>query len=314
MKYVRWGLIGIGETAIGEDDLTFNTVAGSKVVAIMHSQKQKAKELAKRYNIESYTDDVLELIENTEVNAIYIATQPETHATYAVMAMNAGKPVLIEQPVAASYDDCIRINNISSKLSVPCFVAYPMRFMPRFRKVKQLILDDAIGKILNIQSTLYTTADSTTPENQYEHKFYKYVPQQLDILQEIFGIIVEANGLTSHSKNKQISNTINSCLMFEGNVPAVSTWCFNAADDTQKDVVEVIGERGIIRFSVFTGQNIIIIRGKEQQNINVEKPVSKHEQLIKSVVEDIQGFNICTATSVSATPSSWVVDRILKHH
>ena len=196
MKYVRWGLIGIGETAIDEDDLTFNTVAGSKVVAIMHSQKQKAKELAKRYNIESYTDDVLELIENTEVNAIYIATQPETHATYAVMAMNAGKPVLIEQPVAASYDDCIRINNISSKLSVPCFVAYPMRFMPRFRKVKQLILDDAIGKILNIQSTLYTTADSTTPENQYEHKFYKYVPQQLDILQEIFGIIVEANGLT----------------------------------------------------------------------------------------------------------------------
>ena len=312
MKYVRWGLISIGDTAINGGELSFNTIAGSKAVAIMHPQKHKAKELAKRYDIDTYTDDVLELIENTEVNAVYIASSPDTHATYAIMAMNAGKPVLIEQPMAASYDDCIRINNVSSKLSVSCFVAYPLRFMPCFKKVKQLILDDVIGKIINIQSTLYTSSDATLPENQYEHKFYKYVPQQLDILQEIFGVIVEANGMTSLPKNKQISNTINSCLMFEGNIPAVSTWCFNVTDDVQKDMVEVIGERGIIRFSVFTGQTVSIIRDKEQQNINAETPASKHEQLIKSVVEDIQGFNICTATSISATPSSWVVERILK--
>ena len=59
------------------------------------------------------------------------------------MAMRAGKPVYIEKPLAASYEDCARINRISEQTGVPCFVAYYRRFLPYFQKVKSLVKDGA---------------------------------------------------------------------------------------------------------------------------------------------------------------------------
>ena len=73
-----------------------------------------------------YTD-AQKLIDDPDVNAIYIATPPSSHATFAIMAMSSGKPVYIEKPLAASYEDCVRINRISEQTCIPCFVAYYRR-------------------------------------------------------------------------------------------------------------------------------------------------------------------------------------------
>ena len=65
-------------------------------------------------------------------NAIYIATPPSSHATYAIMSMKAGKPAYIEKPMAVTYEECTRIIRISNETGVPCFVAYYRRFLPYF--------------------------------------------------------------------------------------------------------------------------------------------------------------------------------------
>ena len=53
--------------------------------------------------------------------------------------------------MAASYEDCTRINRISEETGVPCFVAYYRRYLPYFQKVKQLVKEGAIGKVINVQ-------------------------------------------------------------------------------------------------------------------------------------------------------------------
>lgn len=57
-----------------------------------------------------------------------------SHATYAIMAMKAGKPVYIEKPMAVTYEECTRINRISRETGVPCFVAYYRRYLPYFNR------------------------------------------------------------------------------------------------------------------------------------------------------------------------------------
>lgn len=79
----------------------------------MSRDEEKVKSYAKRHNIPRWYTDAQELIGDEDVNAIYIATPPSSHATFAIMAMKAGKPVYIEKPMAASYEDCARINRIS---------------------------------------------------------------------------------------------------------------------------------------------------------------------------------------------------------
>lgn len=93
-KIIKWGFIGCGEVTKYKSGPAFQKVEGSKVVAVMSRDGKKAKAYAKERNIPKWYDDAQELIDDPEVNAVYIATPPSSHATYAIMSMKAGKPFI----------------------------------------------------------------------------------------------------------------------------------------------------------------------------------------------------------------------------
>ena len=138
-KIIKWGFIGCGEVTKTKSGPAFQKVEHSEVVAVMSRDGAKAKAYAKERGIKKWYDDAQELIDDPEVNAIYIATPPSSHATYAIMSMKAGKPAYIEKPMAVTYEECTRINRISNETGVPCFVAYYRRYLPYFQKVKELV-------------------------------------------------------------------------------------------------------------------------------------------------------------------------------
>lgn len=114
-KKIKWGFIGCGEVTKYKSGPAFQKVEGSEVIAVMSRDGAKAKAYAKERGIPKWYDDAQELIDDEDVNAIYIATPPSSHATYAIMAMKAGKPVYIEKPMAVTYEECCRINRISNE-------------------------------------------------------------------------------------------------------------------------------------------------------------------------------------------------------
>ena len=133
---IKWGFIGCGEVTKYKSGPAFQKIENSEVVAVMSRNAEKAKAYARERGIPRWYDDAQELVNDKEVNAVYIATPPSSHATYAIMAMKAGKPAYIEKPMAVTYDECCRINRISHETGVPCFVAYYRRYLPYFQKVK----------------------------------------------------------------------------------------------------------------------------------------------------------------------------------
>ncbi|MGN0221673.1 MAG: Gfo/Idh/MocA family protein, partial [Prevotella sp.] len=114
MKIIKWGFIGCGEVTEKKSGPAFSEVSGSMVEAVMSRSETKARKYAECHHIHKWYTDAQELIDDPDVNAIYIATPPSSHATFAIMAMKAGKPVYIEKPLASSYEDCARINKISN--------------------------------------------------------------------------------------------------------------------------------------------------------------------------------------------------------
>ncbi len=238
MKEIGWGFIGCGEVTEKKSGPAFNEVPGSHVVAVMSRNAEKAESYAKRHNIKKWYTDPLELINDPEINAIYIATPPSSHATFAIMAMKAGKPVYIEKPLAASYEDCARINRISELTGVPCFVAYYRRYLPYFQKVKQIIQSGAIGTPANVQIRF------SVPPRDLDYKsngslpwrlqpdiagggyFYDLAPHQLDLIQDIFGVITRAHGYCSNmAKLYKAEDTISACFYFENGLPGSGSWC-----------------------------------------------------------------------------------------
>ena len=151
MKQINWGFIGCGEVTEKKSGPAFNEVSGSRVVAVMGRSPEKTRSYAQRHGIPKWFTDAQALIDDPEVNAVYIATPPSSHATYAIMAMHAGKPCYVEKPLAASYDDCARVNHVSQMTGVPCYVAYYRRYLPYFREVKNVVESGKIGKIYEVK-------------------------------------------------------------------------------------------------------------------------------------------------------------------
>lgn len=324
MKEIGWGFIGCGEVTEKKSGPAFNEVPGSHVVAVMSRNAEKAESYAKRHNIKKWYTDPLELINDPEINAIYIATPPSSHATFAIMAMKAGKPVYIEKPLAASYEDCARINRISELTGVPCFVAYYRRYLPYFQKVKQIIQSGAIGTPANVQIRFsvpprdldYKSSGSLPwrlqPDIAGGGYFYDLAPHQLDLIQDIFGVITRAHGYCSNmAKLYKAEDTISACFYFENGLPGSGSWCFVGHQSAKEDRIEVIGEKGMLSFSVYNYSPIQLVTSQGRSSIVVPNPPYVQLPIIRSVIEHLQGIGICECTSVSATPVNWVMDRIL---
>ena len=93
MKQISWGIIGCGEVTEKKSGPAFSLVDGSSVVAVMSRRAEKARSYAERHNVPRWYTDAQALISDSNVNAVYIATPPSSHVTYAIMALKAGKPV-----------------------------------------------------------------------------------------------------------------------------------------------------------------------------------------------------------------------------
>src|SRR6185369_16685284 len=99
---VNWGIIGCGDVCEVKSGPAFNKVPNSKLVAVMRRDEAKAADFAKRHWVPKYYSDAAQLINDPEVNAIYVATPPSSHAQYMEDALSAGKPVYVEKPVTVS--------------------------------------------------------------------------------------------------------------------------------------------------------------------------------------------------------------------
>ncbi|MDR2887880.1 MAG: Gfo/Idh/MocA family oxidoreductase [Bacteroidales bacterium] len=133
---INWGIIGCGNVTEVKSGPAFNRVEGSRLVAVMRRNKTLAMEYAARHNVPKVHTTATELINDSEINAVYVATPPSSHAGYAIESIKAGKPVYVEKPMAMNHAECEQINEAAAKYGVPVFVAYYRRALPGFIKVK----------------------------------------------------------------------------------------------------------------------------------------------------------------------------------
>ncbi len=324
LKPVNWGFVGCGEVTAKKSGPAFNKIPGSRVVAVMSRDAERARNYAETRGIPRWYCDATELINDPEVNAIYIATPPSSHATYAIMSMKAGKPCYIEKPMCSTYEECTRVNRISQETGVPCFVAYYRRFLPYFQQVKQLICMNAIGHVINVQIRLaqpprdldYNSKNlpwRLQPDIAGGGYFYDLASHQIDLLQDMFGCILMAEGFKTNLGGiyKTTEDTVSACFQFESGLVGSGSWCFTAHESAKEDRIEIIGDRGMISFSTFCFDPVELHTEKGKELLPVDNPRFVQEPLIESVVRHIQGLGTCPIDGLSATTTNWVMDKIL---
>jgi 1,5-anhydro-D-fructose reductase (1,5-anhydro-D-mannitol-forming) len=142
--------------------------------------------------------------------------------------------------------------------------------------------------------------------------FYDLAPHQLDLLQDIFGCILEANGYKSNRGGLYpAEDTLSACFQFHSGLVGSGSWCFVAHESAKEDRIEIIGDKGMICFSTFTYDPIALHTVNGREEIVVPNPEHVQQPLIQAVVDHLLGKSICTCDGESATTTNWVMDKIL---
>ena len=167
MPTIRWGIIGCGNVTEVKSGPGFQKADNSDLVAVMRRTGALARDYARRHGVAKWYDEAGALINDPDVEAIYIATPPDTHKEYTLQSARAGKPVYVEKPMALNFAECQEMIAACQAAGVPLFVAYYRRALARFLKIKELLEAEAIGQIRFISMTLYQPLrpDELDPNN-----------------------------------------------------------------------------------------------------------------------------------------------------
>ena len=158
MDLVQWGIVGCGNVTEVKSGPGFQKAAGSSLVAVMRRDRRKAEDYARRHGVPRVHDTAEDLIHDPEVTAVYIATPPSTHLEIALRVAAAGKPCLVEKPMAMTHAECVRMNDAFRAAGVPLFVAYYRRALPRFLEVRRLLDSGAIGPVTDVHVRIVRAA------------------------------------------------------------------------------------------------------------------------------------------------------------
>ena len=136
---LRWGILGVGDVCERKSGpLAFNQDGSSAVVAVMRRDAAKAEEFASRHKVPRWYSDAELLVADAEIDAIYVASPPSSHLSLAALAAAAGKPTIVEKPIARSYRESAELVAAFEAANVPVFVAYYRRAYPRIQRLREL--------------------------------------------------------------------------------------------------------------------------------------------------------------------------------
>lgn len=324
---VRWGIIGAGDVCEVKSGPAMNLIEGSQLVAVMRRNASKAEDYARRHGVPNWYTNADELINSPEVNAIYIATPPDTHEYYTLKAAAAGKPVYVEKPMARNYQECLKMVEACQQANVSLFVAFYRRSLPIYLKVKELLDSGVIGDIrfveINVHKPLQPDIVGASgsqdnwrifPEVAGGGYFYDLGSHQLDLLDFLFGPIKEAHGFaTNQAGIYPAEDIVLGSFCFENGILGQGTWCFNASQQTDKELTTVYGSKGKLSFTVFGNFHIsITVDGQAEEILRFEMPKHIQQPLIQTIVDQLQGKGTCPSTGVSGVRTNWVMQQICR--
>jgi predicted dehydrogenase len=321
MTTIRWGFIGCGDVTELKSGPGFQKAEHSQVVAVMRRNGELAKDYAQRHKVHRWYDNASALINDPEVDAVYIATPPSSHKEYTLMTAAAGKPVYVEKPMALNFAECEQMIAACAGAGTPLFVAYYRRALPRFLKIKELVDSGAIGDVRYVSITF--NQQLSEEEHDLDNPPWRLDPavggrgifvdlasHMLDFLDYALGPIAEVRGLAANQAGKyRVEDIVTGTFRFDSGVLGVGSWCFNSFED--RDHTEIVGSRGKITFSTFDANPIIFTTRDQSTEFAFDYPQHIAQPLIQMVVNELLGAGKCPSTGVSAARTSWVMDEML---
>jgi len=298
---IKWGMIGCGDVTELKSGPAFSLVKGSELVAVMRRDKVKAADYALRHGVKRWYSDAEELLNDPQINAVYIATPPSSHKEYAIRALKKGLNVYLEKPVTLNAQEARDIVEMCSASRARLSVAHYRRALPMFIYVKDLLDTHAIGDVRTVRISMWQVerpkliADTVdnwrlNPEVSGGGYFHDLAPHQLDLMVYFFGRPLLMTGFAcNQSATTAADDHVTGVAQFASDICLTGSWSFNVSEADQVDECLIVGSEGSIRFPFFG--RTVTLKTSEPSNEQVkefEMPKHIQQPMIEHVVNFFQ--------------------------
>ena len=325
MNTIQWGIIGCGDVTEKKSGPAFQNIEHSELVAVMRRDGEKAADYARRHNVPKWYDDADQLLNDPDVNAIYIATPPGSHEDYTLKALRLGKPMYVEKPMARNAKECDEMVRVSRETGTLLFVAYYRRCLPYFLKIKELIDQKAIGDIRLVNVILHwppypeevgndaAPRWRVNPDISGGGHFHDLASHQFDFLEFALGPIKSARGIARNQAGLyEADDVVMASFEFESGVVGSGSWCFTGSKRHRVDEAYLLGTEGKITFSFFEHFTIKVETQDATEEYELPYPPHVQQPLIETIVAELRGEGQCPSKGESGAKANLILDWITK--
>ncbi len=322
MDTIRWGMIGCGDVAEVKSGPALQKAEGSALVAVMRRERGKAEDYARRHDVPRVHGDADALIHDAGVDAVYIATPPSSHCDLALKVAAAGKPCLVEKPMAMNHAECLQMVEAFRCAQRPLWVAYYRRALPRFLKVRELLRARAIGQLTSIH--VKVTDPLGDRRMQQRHGASTRRLQARDCFSISLRTISTSSiswrarspaaaGFALNTGGTYAAEDVTAAAFQIGDkVAGTGIWNFNAP--VSADSIVFTGSEGEIATAVRADADVVVTRGGQPNLYRFRNPPHVHQPLIQTIVDELRGQGTCESTGETGARSSWVMERCLQSY
>ncbi len=270
---IRWGLIGCGDIARRRVARAIIDNAGCELLAACRRDERKLREFCDEFAVErAYANDE-QLINDPDIDAVYIATPVNLHLPQTIAAAAASKHVLVEKPMAMSVAECDEMIAACRRSGVKLGVAYYRRFYPVAARMKEVIAAGEIGQPM----TFSVTTAAAFAINPGEDGYWRVIPEQggggalmdigshrINLLLDMFGEVADVKAFCSTITASYDSEDCASLVIrFRSGVHGTLQCLFGARVDP--DEFTVIGTQGRMSSSPLNGGDLSIRTTKDHR-------------------------------------------------
>ena len=289
---IRWGILGCGDVTEVKSGPALQKAARSTVVACMRRDGEKAKDYAARHKIPRHYNNAADLIRDKEVDAVYIATPPSSHADLSIMALESGKPVLVEKPVALTTAEADEMAAAARDAKRSLIVAYYRRALPRFEKLRTLIEDGAIGEPRCVAVRHLKTAEDR-PDQAWKIEssvggggfFMDMQTQVLDWLDTVFGPAQSIAGTVRHQSQAYDAEDFVAYTI--GYETVVASGLCAYAVGVSEESVTIFGSKGSATMAFCRPSPLIVHQGSVKTVYDLPDPAHVHLPFVERVVSHL---------------------------
>ncbi len=293
---LRWGIIGCGDVAEHKGGPALYGVEGSELVAVMRRDAAKAEDFAKRHGAKRWYSKVEELLNDPEINAVYVATPVHLHHTYTIQAAEAGKHVMCEKPMAMNAQQSREMIAACRENGVKLMIAYYRRTYSIVQKMRQLLEEGIVGEPMLARINLtgyYNPGDPNAPGEWRGDPaisgggvMFDVGSHRLDIMVYLLGEVERVTAFTETLHcGYQVEDSAVVAMKLANGMHGLANFNWNVKNSS--DEFEIYGTEGKILARPLDGGHLEVHRDKQVGIFELPPPKISHWGLVENFVRAV---------------------------